>query len=379
MHRGRRRPAARWSEVPTFELDKHVKTFTKPDAKGREEAPNCQVTPEMEAILRIIARENLGLATRQAHPEEAIAAARRGRELGVKNMLITHGFTTVPGSAMAQAKEVTDMGARSRSVPPVPRRTERAAALPDALDADQRQARGAGGEGARRQSLVISSDLGQSANITHPDGSGRGRGGQEGGLDDADIEQMLRKNLARLLGRKGDARLTLHLRQPWSGGVEGPQSRAPGQVPWRWDLHNDRSEGEVRPRHGGGQNVFQSSLRTRSLLPQSFPRLPISGAPAYHARTTRGDVDLPHPGRSGAHRVPGKTINGTELTSNAILDGSTSTAPSCAAFIVATSSSNSRSNAASEMAIPGERVDGSHCAEARSIPQWVVSDACFVD
>ena len=36
---------------------------------------------------------------------------RRGRELGVKNMLVTHGFTSVPGLTMAQAKEVTDMGA----------------------------------------------------------------------------------------------------------------------------------------------------------------------------------------------------------------------------------------------------------------------------
>src|SRR6059036_3046358 len=44
--------------LPTFESDKHVKTFSGPDAKGLMVAPNGQVTPEMEAILRIIAREN---------------------------------------------------------------------------------------------------------------------------------------------------------------------------------------------------------------------------------------------------------------------------------------------------------------------------------
>ena len=59
--------------LPTFESDKHVKTFTKPDAKGLVVAPNGQVTPEMEAILRIIARENLVLATGHVHPEEVIA------------------------------------------------------------------------------------------------------------------------------------------------------------------------------------------------------------------------------------------------------------------------------------------------------------------
>ena len=34
---------------------------------------------------------------------------RRGRELGAKNTPVTHGFTSVPGLTMAQAKEVTDM------------------------------------------------------------------------------------------------------------------------------------------------------------------------------------------------------------------------------------------------------------------------------
>src|SRR5712691_11851819 len=64
--------------LPTFESDKHVKTFSSRDAKGLVVAPNGQVTPEMEAILRIIARENLVLATGHVHPEEVIAVVRRG-------------------------------------------------------------------------------------------------------------------------------------------------------------------------------------------------------------------------------------------------------------------------------------------------------------
>src|SRR6266545_4180786 len=43
--------------LPTFESDKHVKTFSGPTAKGLTVAPNGQVSPEMEAILKIIARE----------------------------------------------------------------------------------------------------------------------------------------------------------------------------------------------------------------------------------------------------------------------------------------------------------------------------------
>ena len=119
---------------------------SRPSASRRQGlvvAPGGKVTPEMEAILKIIARENLVLATGHVHPEEIIAVVRRGRELGVKNMLITHGLTNVPGLTMAQAKEV-DMGAvievcflQFQAGPNAP-------LLPHALDADQRQARRAG-------------------------------------------------------------------------------------------------------------------------------------------------------------------------------------------------------------------------------------------
>src|SRR5215218_7416478 len=66
--------------LPTFESDKHVKTFSKPDAVGLVVAPNGKVTPEMEAILKIIARENLLLATGHVHPEEVIAVTKRAGE-----------------------------------------------------------------------------------------------------------------------------------------------------------------------------------------------------------------------------------------------------------------------------------------------------------
>jgi microsomal dipeptidase-like Zn-dependent dipeptidase len=49
--------------------------------------------------------------------------------------------------------------------------------------------------------LVISSDLGQSANMTHPDGLEVAIGEmKKEGISDADIDVMMRKNPARLLG-----------------------------------------------------------------------------------------------------------------------------------------------------------------------------------
>jgi Family of unknown function (DUF6282) len=191
--------------LPTFESDKHVKTFSGPTAKGITVAPNGQVSPEMEAILKIIARENLVLATGHVHPEEIIAVVRKGKELGVKNMLITHGLTNVPGLTMAQAKEVTDMGAvievcflQFLAGPNAP--------LPFLTHWTQINAKHVA-QAAKEfgaKSIVISSDLGQSANMTHPDGIEVAIGAlKKEGISDADIDMMLRKNPARLLGLDG--------------------------------------------------------------------------------------------------------------------------------------------------------------------------------
>ena len=159
----------------------------------------------MEAILKIIARENLVLATGHVHPEEIIAVVRKGRELGVRNMLITHGLTNVPGLTMAQAKEVVDMGAMIEicflqflAGPNAP--------LPFLTHWTQINAKHVA-QAAKElgaKSIVVSSDLGQSSNMTHPDGIEAAFAAiKKEGVADADIDLMLRKNPARLLGLDG--------------------------------------------------------------------------------------------------------------------------------------------------------------------------------
>jgi Family of unknown function (DUF6282) len=188
--------------LPTFEADRHVKVLSKPDATGLVVAPNGKVTPEMEAILKIIARENLLLATGHVHPEEIIAVVRRGRELGVKNIIVTHGLTNVPGLTMAQAKQVADMGAvievcflQFLAGPNAP--------LPFLTHWTQVNAKNVAQavKESGANSLVISSDLGQSGNMTHPDGIEAAIAAMKReGISDADIDLMMRKNPARLLG-----------------------------------------------------------------------------------------------------------------------------------------------------------------------------------
>src|SRR5215216_3736849 len=76
--------------LPTFDSDKHVKTLVNKDGSGLVVAPNGKVT---------------------AQTEEVLAVTRRARELGVKNILVTHGLTNIPGLSTAQAKQVAQMGA----------------------------------------------------------------------------------------------------------------------------------------------------------------------------------------------------------------------------------------------------------------------------
>jgi hypothetical protein len=188
--------------LPTFESDKHVKTLVDKDAKGIVVAPGGKVTPEMEEVLKIIARENLLLATGHVHPEEVIAVTRRARELGVKNIMVTHGLTNIPGLSLDQARQVATMGAvievcylQFMTGPNAPQ-----AWMTHWTQVGAKQVASVVKElGAR--SLVLSSDLGQTGNMTHPDGMEMMIAAvKREGVTDANIDLMMRKNPARLLG-----------------------------------------------------------------------------------------------------------------------------------------------------------------------------------
>src|SRR6185503_265745 len=186
----------------TFDADKHVKNLVNKDGSGLVVAPGGKVTPEMEEVLRIIARENLVLATGHIHPDEVVAVAKRAKELGVRNILVTHGFTNIPGLSMEQAKEVADAGGMIEvcflqflTGPNAPYAWMKHW---DQVNA-QRVAEAIKAVGAK--SLVISSDLGQQGNMTHPDGLENAIAAMKAaGISDADIDLMMRKNPAQLLG-----------------------------------------------------------------------------------------------------------------------------------------------------------------------------------
>jgi hypothetical protein len=188
--------------LPTFDSDKHVKTLVDPKGSGTVVAPNGVVTPEVEEVLKIIARENLVLATGHVHAAEVVAVVKRAKELGVKNILITHALTNVPGLSLEQARQVAQMGAYLEYC------YLQSMTGPDAQHAWMKHwskvslkdlARLVAEIGAK--SFVLSSDLGQHANMTHPDGmEDMITGLLKEGVSQANVDLMVKKNPARLLG-----------------------------------------------------------------------------------------------------------------------------------------------------------------------------------
>ncbi|QJR09826.1 hypothetical protein DSM104443_00876 [Usitatibacter rugosus] len=188
--------------LPTFESDKHIKTLVNKDGKGIVVAPGGVVTPEMEAVLKIIARENLLLATGHVHPEEVIAVTKKGKELGVKNIIVTHGLTNIPGLSMDQAKEVVAMGAvieicflQFMTGPNAPQ-----AWMTHWTQVNAKHVAQAVKElGAKN--LVLSTDLGQSGNMNHPDGlEMMAAAVLKEGVTQEELDWMTKKTPARLLG-----------------------------------------------------------------------------------------------------------------------------------------------------------------------------------
>ncbi len=188
--------------LPTFDSDKHIKTLVDKDQSGLVVAADGKVTPEMDEILKIIARENLILATGHVSADEVLIVVKRAKELGVNNILITHGLTNIPGLTIEQAKEAAAMGAMIELC------YLQFLTGPDAqykwmthwekVDADS-VAQAVKDIGADH--LVLSTDLGQQGMMTPPDGvENQIAAVKAAGVSDDDIDKMMRKNPAKLLG-----------------------------------------------------------------------------------------------------------------------------------------------------------------------------------
>ena len=187
--------------LPTFDADFHLKTFGDPGA-GLKVAEGGQLLPETEAVLQVIARETLVLQTGHVGPDEVLAVLRRGRELGLKAMIVTHAMADVPALTLEQMREVAALGGvmeldylnhlmgpnahqpwmRFWHQVPI---ADMAAAI-TAIGAEH---------------FILATDLGQAGNPSHPDGYKLLVAGlKDAGIAQDRIDLMMKTNPAKLLG-----------------------------------------------------------------------------------------------------------------------------------------------------------------------------------
>ncbi|MEG4341976.1 DUF6282 family protein [Microcoleus sp. A003_D6] len=96
--------------LPTVDAEHHLKVFHK-SGIGIKVAENGKILPETEAVLKIIARENLVLETGHISSEEVMAVVRQANLLNIKNILITHAMADVPGLSLKNMQTAAAMGA----------------------------------------------------------------------------------------------------------------------------------------------------------------------------------------------------------------------------------------------------------------------------
>lgn len=177
--------------MPTFDAENQVRV-------SREQRPFVPVSkdgallPEVKAVLDVIARHQLVLATGHSSPAEVLLLIREAKARGIQHIVVTHAMLPPVSMSVEQMKEAVRLGAYLEFVYNALIGPNKAFDMPDYAAA----IRAVGPEG-----VILSSDLGQAGNPLHPDGLQAffaGLGTQ--GFTNAEIDRMAKVNPARLLG-----------------------------------------------------------------------------------------------------------------------------------------------------------------------------------
>ncbi len=173
--------------LPTFDAEYYVTAQGNSGAFVSVTLDGAPV-PELAEIFALVAEHDLVLAMGHSAPEEVLVLIAEARRHGVEQILVTHVFSQRPSSA--QMQQMADAGAileidwyavylGNRTV------TEYASAIQEI--------------GAEH--FLMSSDLGQATSPSHVDGLRAYVNAMQGaGVTDDQIDLMLRRNPARVLG-----------------------------------------------------------------------------------------------------------------------------------------------------------------------------------
>jgi len=180
--------------MPTFDSENNVRVM-KENRPFVSVSRNGKLLPEVDDVLKAIAKADVALGTGHSSPEEDLMLVREAQKLGIKRIVVTHPLYFTVNMNMAQMQEAANLGAYlelcGNSVLPT-------APSPNILKMDDyiKAIRTIGYE-----HFILSSDLGQPANPVHTEGWKIYLDLlRKAGIKDNEIDVMARKNPAKLLG-----------------------------------------------------------------------------------------------------------------------------------------------------------------------------------
>jgi hypothetical protein len=186
--------AGGWGRVvwmSTFDAENQVR-YSREDRPFVSVARNGELLPQTKAVISVIAKHRLVLATGHVSAQEGLMLLREGRQQGVEHMVVTHAMNAPVLMDVPQMQEAAKQGAFIEFV-------GGSLATPDAAARVDRFADAIRKVGP--QFCILSSDLGQKGNALPPDGFAafllalRARG-----FTDQELDRMSKQNPARLLG-----------------------------------------------------------------------------------------------------------------------------------------------------------------------------------
>ena len=151
-----------------------------------------ELLPETKAVIAMIAKYNLVMATGHNSAEDDLLLIREARKQGVKQIVVTHPMRSPINMTIAQMQEAAGLGAYIEFV-----YNGLSGPTKDYSFADYAKAIRAVGV----DHCILSSDMGQPSNPLHPDALVLMFDGlKKEGLSQADIDQMSKVNPAQVLG-----------------------------------------------------------------------------------------------------------------------------------------------------------------------------------
>jgi len=180
--------------MPTFDSENDV-TFSKQNRPFVSIQRDGKLLPETMEILKIIARENIVLATGHSSATEDLLLIREAKKLGINHIIVTHPLAKAQHMTIPEMQEAAKMGAYvelcGASLLPT---QDPNGKIP--VEVYVKVIRSVGAD-----HVILSSDLGQAINPVHTDGWKLFLDIlRKAGISDTELDTMDKTNPAALLG-----------------------------------------------------------------------------------------------------------------------------------------------------------------------------------